>query len=94
MPPQPLQTLNALAARAAGPDCREVVTDNYGYFDGTLPRSAPQLLVLKDFAHCLHADAREFVAQRDRANMPHGCDIHVPIWSKLDWVMARGLLVP
>jgi hypothetical protein len=88
-----LQVPGELLPDSPGPACREVVSDNYGYFDAQLPRSAAQVFVLR-FDRCLRAESGTWIAQREPLDTPQGCDAHVPILTGLDWVRVKALLVP
>lgn len=76
-------TGSALAARfraAAGAprSCRAIVKPNWAYFDGTLPRSAPQVVMLGLFTQCLSPDS---IANTN----PSGCAINRTLVETLDW---------
>jgi hypothetical protein len=88
-----LQVPGELMPAAPSAACREVVTDNHGYFDAQLPRSAAQLFVLR-FGRCLRPEDGRWLPQREPREKPQGCDIHVPILTKLDWARVKALLVP
>src|SRR5262249_37310192 len=46
-------TLRAKFPAASSADCHPLVRPNYGYFNKTLPRSAPQVLIITGIARLL-----------------------------------------
>jgi hypothetical protein len=79
------------------PNCREIVMDNYGYFDSSLPRSAPQILLVRTFGRCARVVDGKLVGPPPRTrptSPPQGCYRHVPIWEALDWSKVAALLAP
>ncbi len=78
----------------AGAGCQPVVTDNYGYFDSKLPRSAPQILTI-GIGRCgrvIDGKFVEYIDNRVRQWPPQGCMRHAPIWREMDWSKAFELL--
>jgi len=83
----------------AGADarCKEVVMDNYAYFDPQLPRSAPQILLVRSFGRCAKVVNGKLVGPKPEASPyfpPQGCYRHVPMWEALDWSKVAALLAP
>jgi hypothetical protein len=77
------QRANRLAdrfrAHAGAPaSCRPLVRPNLDYFDTTLPRSAPQLVVIASFTRCLR---REAMTSTTRG----GCVINRALVETMDW---------
>ncbi|MBL8175481.1 MAG: hypothetical protein JNK48_12475 [Bryobacterales bacterium] len=80
----------------SNPQCRELVTTNFQYFDARLPRSVPQILVLPDLDRCADVVNGKLI-NKDRPRPdrpPQGCLKNVPIWEELDWKAAAALVVP
>ncbi len=80
----------------ADPKCRELVMSNQGYFDPKLPRSAPQILLVRTFGRCAKVENGQLVGPRPVKSLypPQGCYRHVPIWAAMDWQKAAALLAP
>lgn len=79
------------------PACVPVVTDNHGYFDPKLPRSAPQIMQVWVFGRCgkvVDGNLRRAQFRSDGVHPPQGCDVHAPIWEAADWRRIAGLIVP
>jgi hypothetical protein len=62
--------------------CHRIVEPNLGLFDNKLPRTAIQLVVVKDFKVCL--DIMKGTSQIDRS-YPGGCPGTVKLAGELDW---------
>jgi hypothetical protein len=85
------------AAGSGGGTCRELVMDNYGYFDPKLGRAAAQILVVRSLGRCAKVVEGRLVGPSMPAKMqlpPQGCYRHVPIWEQMDWERVRALLAP
>jgi hypothetical protein len=80
----------------ADPKCRELVRDNYAYFDPGLPRSAPQILLVRSLGRCATVVGGKLVGRKlfPSLSPPQGCYRHVPIWEAMDWGKAAALLAP
>jgi hypothetical protein len=65
--------------------CRPLVRPNAGYFDTTLPRSTPQVVMLTSFTRCLRRDA-------PAATTRGGCAINRALVDSIDWAAVRGWL--
>ncbi|MBS1826558.1 MAG: hypothetical protein JST93_14680 [Acidobacteria bacterium] len=81
---------------ASNPQCRELVTTNFQYFDPKLPRSTPQILRLRDLSLCATVVNGKLV-NKDRPRpdrSPQGCLKNVPIWEEMDWEAMGNLVVP
>lgn len=78
------------------PQCREIVMDNHGYFDQKLPRSAPQILLVRSLGRCAKVVNGQLVGPKPVKSIfpPQGCYRHVPIWEAMDWDKVAGLLAP
>jgi len=79
-------------------DCVPVVMTNWSYFDTTLPRSAAQLLVLRDFGRCtrlVNGRLTSSDADTPPTDLPlQGCGRHVRMWRAADWSRISALVVP
>lgn len=73
------------AKRGAPSSCQALVTVNRAYFDTTLPRTAPQLLVLNLYERCL-------TAQSMANTKPGGCVTNRKVIESLDWNAVRAWL--
>lgn len=80
----------------SNPDCRELVTDNYAYFDPKLPRGTAQLLLVHSMGRCASVvDGKlKGPVRRPALAPPQGCFRHVPIWEAMDWSKVGALIVP
>ena len=80
-------TLSARLRKKEGapPSCRALVRPNWGYFDSTLPRSAPQILMVAAYTRCL---TRESMAETVRG----GCVINRALVESMDWAAVRSWL--
>lgn len=83
------KSASPLAARfrvAAGapPSCQPLVKTNWGFFDPTRPRTAPQILMLSGFDRCLK---KESIAAGDR--LRGGCAINRQLVDSIDWAAVR-----
>ena len=65
--------------------CRPLVRPNPGYFDPTLPRSAPQVLMIASFTRCLGSAA-------STATTRGGCTINRALVDSMDWDAVRAWL--
>lgn len=83
-----------VAAGTAG--CREVVDANHAYFDASLPRSTPQLLVVRSFGRCARVVDGEIVLDPVRrfTAPPQGCYQHQRMWAEADWTKIGALVKP
>jgi hypothetical protein len=79
---------------SSAPGCREIVRTNWDYFDQSLPRSAPQILLLRDFGRCVKVDGDRLVsAPITRWNAPpQGCVQHAQMWREADWTKIASLV--
>lgn len=73
------------AARDAPRSCRALVKPNWAYFDATLPRSAPQVVMLSMFTRCVSA-------QSLKETNPSGCTVNRKLVETLDWDAVRAWL--
>ena len=63
--------------------CRPLVRPNAGYFDATLARSTPQVLMLSSFTRCLR---RESATATSRG----GCVVNRALVDSMDWDAVRA----
>ena len=75
------------AADGASASCRALVKPNWGYFDPSLPRSAPQVMMVTSFMRCL---SKQSFAETNRG----GCVINRALMASIDWDAVRGWLAP
>lgn len=80
----------------AQPQCKELVTDNYDYFDSKLPRTAVQILLVHSLGRCAKVVNGKLIgpAPENRPSPPQGCYRHVPIWEQMDWSKVTALVAP
>jgi len=78
------------------PQCREIVTDNYSYFDSKLPRTSPQIMLVRTFGRCAKVVDGKLVGPKPVKSIipPQGCYRHVPMWEAADWGKVSALLAP
>ncbi len=63
--------------------CEPLVKTNWGYFDATLPRTAPQVLMVSAFMRCL---TRESMADTTRG----GCVVNRQLVESIDWQAVKN----
>ena len=74
-------------AHAGAPaSCRPLVRPNADYFDATLPRSSPQVLMISAFTRCLQPDSVKATSPRG------GCVINRALVDAMDWDAVRAWL--
>ena len=73
------------ARRGAPASCQGLVTPNRAYFDTTLPRTAPQLLVLNLYERCLRPQSIAYTK-------PGGCATNRQVIDSMDWNAVRAWL--
>jgi len=73
------------AKRGASSSCQALVVPNRAYFDTTLPRTAPQLLVLNLYERCLTPQSIAY-------KKPGGCVTNRKVIETLDWNAVRAWL--
>jgi hypothetical protein len=73
------------AVAGSSASCRALVKPNWAYFDSTVPRSAPQVLMLTSFTRCLTPQS---MAGKTRG----GCAINRALIDSLDWDGVRAWL--
>lgn len=83
-----------LVPGGSSPECREVVETNFGYWDLSRPRTAPQLLTIHNFLRCGNVQKGEIVIPpvSDFRNPPSGCVQVRRMWKDADWVTLRALV--
>jgi len=74
-------------AHAGAPaSCRALVRPNADYFDRTLPRSSPQVLMIAAFTRCLRPESVAATTSRG------GCVINRAVVDSMDWDAVRAWL--
>lgn len=83
-----------IVPESAAPGCRQIVHTNWAYFDLSLPRSAPQILVVRDFGRCatVENDGLTSAPITRWDSPPQGCVQHARIWREADWTKIAALL--
>jgi hypothetical protein len=86
----------SIVPEASAPGCRQIVRTNWEYFDLTLPRTAPQILFVRDFGRCVKVTGDTLVsAPVNRWDYPpQGCVQHAQMWRELDWTKVAALVTP
>ena len=64
-------TLRARFTTVTSPGCRPLVRPNYGYFNATLPRSAPQVVIITGIKRCF--DTADKYNLEANSPSPSGC---------------------
>lgn len=79
---------------ASAPGCRQVVRTNWDYFDLTLPRTAPQILYVREFGRCVSVAGDQLVSRPITRwdTPPQGCVQHARIWREADWAQIALLV--
>ena len=73
-------------AAGAPASCRPLVRPNFDYFDAKLPRSAPQVIMITQFA------TRCFRPEVDKSTVRGGCIINRALVDTMDWNAVRAWL--
>ncbi len=78
------------------PGCREIVRTNWEYFDLSLPRTAPQILFIRDFGRCakVAGDRLDSAPINRWDSPPQGCVQHAQMWREADWAAIAALVRP
>ncbi len=82
--------LRARFKTAPAVGCVPLVRPNYAYFNRTLPRSAPQVVIITGIARCFDAagpDSRDL-----RTSGPHGCTANRALVDTIDKDALRAWL--
>lgn len=66
--------------------CRPLVKTNWDYFDRSLPRTAPQILMVTGFARCLRPESMANTTLRG------GCAVNRQLVESIDWAAVKGWL--
>lgn len=84
----------SIVPEASAPGCRQIVRTNWEYFDLALPRTAPQILFIRDFGRCAKVSGDQIVSARiDRWDSPpQGCVQHAQMWREADWAKVVALV--
>lgn len=84
-----------LVPEREAPGCRPLVRTNWEYFDLSLPRTAPQILVMLSFGRCARVSGDQLVSRPvDRWDVPpQGCVQHAQMWREADWEAIAALVV-
>lgn len=90
------QLAGSIQPLGTNPACREIVQTNWQYFDPKLPRTAVQILTIRDFGRCATIQGNQIVsAPITRWDAPpQGCAPHAQMWRELDWSKLAALLAP
>ena len=86
-------TGNGLRARfraAPAPGCHPLARPNYAYFDRSLPRSAPQVLIIRGYARCFDTADRD--NRYANAPGPSGCRANRALVETIDKDAIRAWL--
>jgi len=83
-------TLRSRFPTVAAPGCHPLVRPNYGYFDKTLPRSAPQVLIIAGISRCF--DTADKSNRDANAPSPAGCAANRALVNTLDKTALRAWL--
>lgn len=86
----------AIVPESSAPGCRQIVRTNWEYFDLSLPRSAPQVLIVRHFGRCVKAagDTLTSVPVMRWDSPPQGCVQHAQMWREADWAKIAALVRP
>lgn len=84
-----------IAKLGGNPACEALVTDNFSYFDMKLPRTEPQIMLVRSLGRCVSVkDGQLIWNERPRPNEPsHGCKRHPSYWEQMDWTMVAELVL-
>ena len=83
-------TLRARFPTAAPADCHPLVRPNYGYFNTTLPRSAPQVVIITGITRCF--DTADKYNRDANSTSPAGCRANRALVETLDMGAVRAWL--
>jgi hypothetical protein len=83
-------TLRARFATAGAAGCRPLVRPNYGYFNASLPRSAPQVLIITGITRCFNTADR--YNGEANATSPAGCRANRALIQTMDKDAIRAWL--
>ena len=84
----------SIVSEASAPGCRQIGRTNWDYFDLSLPRTAPQILLVREFGRCVSVANDQLVSKPvSRWDAPpQGCVQHAQIWRELDWTKIAALV--
>jgi len=83
-------TVRARFPTAPSGDCHPLVRPNYGYFNKTLPRSAPQVLIITGITRCF--DTADKYNLEANAPSPSGCRANRALVETMDKSAIRAWL--
>jgi hypothetical protein len=83
-------TLRTRFRAAPAPGCHPLVRPNYAYFDPSLPRSAPQVVLITGFTRCF--DTADPDNRGANAPGPHGCRANRALVETMDKDAIRAWL--
>lgn len=85
----------AIVAEREAPGCRQLVRTNWEYFDTAQPRTAPQILTVRQFGRCAVVQGDTLVSRPvDRwDHPPQGCVQHAQMWREADWAAIAAIVV-
>lgn len=76
------------------PSCKSIMEADPGYFDLTLPRTAPQLLVVGNVSRCFDTQKNPPQLLPMNQLIPDGCVVHAKIWEQMDWKALSAIVAP
>lgn len=84
----------SIIPESSAPGCRQIVRTNWEYFDLTLPRTAPQILIVRNFGRCakVSGDQLESAPVTRWDAPPQGCVQHAQMWREADWDAFAALV--
>jgi len=84
----------SIIPEASAPGCRQIVRTNWDYFDLSLPRTAPQILFVRDFGRCVKVAGDALVSAPISRwdHPPQGCVQHAQMWREVDWTQIAALV--
>lgn len=72
-------------AAGGGPRCKTLMEPDPGYFDATLPRTAPQLIRIGRLDRCIDVRTNAPAPGSYAPEIPHGCNVHRALWAEMQW---------
>lgn len=86
----------AIVPESSAPGCRQIVRTNWDYFDLSLPRTAPQILIVRSFGRCAKVAGDTLTSEPVRRwdAPPQGCVQHAQMWREADWAKIAALVHP
>jgi hypothetical protein len=78
----------------AGSECKPLMEPNPDNDDTALPRTATQLITVSNLSRCIDVRTGAVAPGNLPAEIPHGCNVRVPVWAEMDWKKLAALLAP